>query len=58
MEAARRMEEMRPFREKVQSDQFIPMPVFGKRLLLADVMQILKPLRPLMDAGPRSRGAA
>jgi hypothetical protein len=26
--------------------------------LLADVMEILKPLRPLIDAGPRSRGAA
>ncbi len=26
--------------------------------LLADVMEILKPLRPLVDAGPRSRGAA
>jgi hypothetical protein len=26
--------------------------------LLADVMEILKPLRPLTEAGPRSRGAA
>ncbi len=26
--------------------------------LLADVMEILKPLRPLIDAGPRSKGAA
>jgi hypothetical protein len=26
--------------------------------LLVDVMEILKPLRPLIDAGPRSRGAA
>lgn len=26
--------------------------------LLADVMELLKPLRPLVDAGPRSRGAA
>jgi hypothetical protein len=26
--------------------------------LLADVMEILKPLKPLIDAGPRSRGAA
>jgi hypothetical protein len=26
--------------------------------LLTDVMEYLKPLRPLIDAGPRSRGAA
>jgi hypothetical protein len=26
--------------------------------LLSEVMELLKPLRPLMDAGPRSRGAA
>ena len=53
LEAARRMDEMRFFREKVPNDQYIPVPVAGKKATddLANVLEVCDAKKSIADIG-------
>lgn len=53
LEAARRMDEMRFFREKVPNDQYIPVPVAGKKATddLANVLEVCDAKKNIADIG-------